>query len=146
MTWPLPAPGVIAGQVASVYESAPGLAGIDARSPNTIAGVNARAIEMALFDLYLFQSNLAAELMPDTAVDTLARHAGNPHAAGFMSATPPASAPPEAPWHAGLRAARAHLLPGLTLQAQYDYFDLDGETSATSDKGNVVLLRSVLAF
>ena len=65
MTWPLPAPGVIAGQVASVYESAPGLAGIDARSPNTIAGVNARAIEMALFDLYLFQSNLAAELMPD---------------------------------------------------------------------------------
>jgi len=36
--------------------------------------------------------------------------------------------------------------PGLTLQAQYDYFDLDGETSATSDKGNVVLLRTVLAF
>ncbi len=36
--------------------------------------------------------------------------------------------------------------PGLTLQAQYDYFDLDAETSATSDKGNVVLLRSILAF
>jgi predicted porin len=36
--------------------------------------------------------------------------------------------------------------PGLTLQAQYDYFDLDAETAATSDKGNVVLLRSILAF
>lgn len=36
--------------------------------------------------------------------------------------------------------------PGLTLQAQYDYFDLDAETAALSDKGNVVLLRSVLAF
>jgi uncharacterized phage protein gp47/JayE len=75
VTWPLPAPGVIAGQVASVYESAPGLAGIDARSPNTLAGVNARAIEMAIFDLYLYQSYLAGELMPDTAIDTLDRHA-----------------------------------------------------------------------
>jgi len=36
--------------------------------------------------------------------------------------------------------------PGLTLQAQYDYFDLDAETSALSDKGNVVLVRTVLAF
>ncbi len=36
--------------------------------------------------------------------------------------------------------------PGLTLQAQYDYFDLDAETSALSDKGNVVLVRSILAF
>ncbi len=36
--------------------------------------------------------------------------------------------------------------PGLTLQAQYDYFDLDAETSATSDKGSVVLVRTVLAF
>ena len=36
--------------------------------------------------------------------------------------------------------------PGLTLQAQYDYFDLDAETSALSDKGNVVLVRTILAF
>ena len=36
--------------------------------------------------------------------------------------------------------------PGLTLQAQYDYFDLDAETSALSDKGSVVLVRSILAF
>jgi len=49
--------------------------------------------------------------------NTLARDAARPHAAGFMSATPPAPAPLEAPWRAGLRAARANLVPGLTLQA-----------------------------
>ncbi|XEY19494.1 porin [Azospirillum sp. HJ39] len=40
--------------------------------------------------------------------------------------------------------------PGFTLQAQYDYFEADSDlTTATSDrddKGNVVILRSVLAF
>ncbi len=36
--------------------------------------------------------------------------------------------------------------PGLTLQAQYDYFDLNNDASAADDKGNVVVLRSVLAF
>ncbi|CBS85488.1 Major outer membrane protein OmaA [Azospirillum lipoferum 4B] len=36
--------------------------------------------------------------------------------------------------------------PGLTLQAQYDYFDLDNDASAADDKGNVVLVRSILAF
>ena len=36
--------------------------------------------------------------------------------------------------------------PGLTLQAQYDYFKSDNETGVPDDKGNVVLLRSVLAF
>ncbi|ANC90467.1 porin [Azospirillum humicireducens] len=36
--------------------------------------------------------------------------------------------------------------PGLTVQAQYDYFDLNNDASAADDKGNVVLLRSILAF
>ena len=36
--------------------------------------------------------------------------------------------------------------PGLTLQAQYDYFKLDNDASAADDKGNVVLVRSILAF
>ncbi|SMH55991.1 porin [Azospirillum agricola] len=40
--------------------------------------------------------------------------------------------------------------PGLTLQAQYDYFKADSDLSTAAvdrdDKGNVVILRSVLAF
>lgn len=36
--------------------------------------------------------------------------------------------------------------PGLTLQAQYDYFKLDSDIAASDDKGNVVLVRTVLAF
>jgi predicted porin len=36
--------------------------------------------------------------------------------------------------------------PGLTVQAQYDYFKVDNDASLQDDKGNVVLLRSVLAF
>ncbi|BAI73264.1 hypothetical protein AZL_026260 [Azospirillum sp. B510] len=36
--------------------------------------------------------------------------------------------------------------PGLTVQAQYDYFKVNNDASAQDDKGNVVILRSVLAF
>ena len=38
------------------------------------------------------------------------------------------------------------IAPGFAVQAQYDYFDNDGETAATQDKGSVVLLRTTLAF
>ena len=36
--------------------------------------------------------------------------------------------------------------PGFAVQAQYDYFENDGDTVATQDKGSVVLLRTTLAF
>ncbi len=36
--------------------------------------------------------------------------------------------------------------PGFAVQAQYDYFDNDGDTVATQDKGSIVLLRTTLAF
>ncbi|PWC36217.1 porin [Azospirillum sp. TSO35-2] len=36
--------------------------------------------------------------------------------------------------------------PGLTLQAQYDYFKINNDTAVADDKGNVVLVRSILAF
>lgn len=48
---------------------------------------------------------------------TLARAAGRRHAAEFMSGDPSITHPVEAPWRAGLRAARANLVPGLVLQA-----------------------------
>jgi uncharacterized phage protein gp47/JayE len=73
MPWPVPAPGDIASRAASVLEGA--LPGIDARSPNNVATAFTRVTELGLFDLYFYQGYLAAELMPDTAVDTLARHA-----------------------------------------------------------------------
>ena len=73
MSWPVPAPGDIAGRAASVYESTPALAGIDARSPNTVATTNCRVTEMAMQDLYFYQGNVADETMPDTAIDNLPR-------------------------------------------------------------------------
>ncbi|CAO3352198.1 porin [Azospirillum melinis] len=36
--------------------------------------------------------------------------------------------------------------PGLTVQAQYDHFKLDNDASLRDDKGDVVLVRSILAF
>lgn len=75
MPWPLPAPGEIASRAASVYEGTPALAGIDARSPDTVATANCRITEMGATDLYLYQGYLAQELMPDTAIDNLPRFA-----------------------------------------------------------------------
>jgi len=78
-TWPIPAPGDIAGRCAAVYEQvfppnpALGLAGIDARNPNTVATVNCRITELAMLDLYYYQGNIAVELMPDTAVKNFSR-------------------------------------------------------------------------
>ena len=73
MPWPMPASGEIASRAASVLEGA--LPGIDARSPNTVASALTRITDQALTDLYFYQGYLAAELLPDTAVDELARHA-----------------------------------------------------------------------
>ena len=73
MSWPVPAPGEIASRAAAVFEGA--LPGIDARSPNTVAGAISRVTDMALADVYFELGYLAAELMPDTAIDTLDRHA-----------------------------------------------------------------------
>jgi uncharacterized phage protein gp47/JayE len=75
MTWPVPVAGAIASQAASVYESTPALEGIDARSENSLAGASTKITEEAILDLYLFQANLAQELMPDTAQAYLSRHA-----------------------------------------------------------------------
>jgi uncharacterized phage protein gp47/JayE len=78
-TWPIPAPGDIAGRCASIYEAAfppnPALGqpGIDARNPNTVATTNCRIVELAMLDLYYYQGNIAVELMPDTAVANLSR-------------------------------------------------------------------------
>jgi uncharacterized phage protein gp47/JayE len=71
MTWPVPAPGDISSRAAATYEAL--LPGIDARQPNTVATVNCRITEQSLQDLYLYQGNVAAETMPDTAVQNLPR-------------------------------------------------------------------------
>jgi uncharacterized phage protein gp47/JayE len=73
MPWPTPAPGQIASRAASIYEEQ--LPGIDARNPNTVATTNTRIVEMAMLDLYFLGAYIASELMPDTAVDLLYRHA-----------------------------------------------------------------------
>ena len=73
MPWPIPAPGDISGRAAAIYEQ--NLPGIDARDPNTVATTNTRITEMAMQDLYFYQGDQALELMPDTAVTNLPRHA-----------------------------------------------------------------------
>jgi uncharacterized phage protein gp47/JayE len=73
MPWPLPTPEQIADRASSVYEQT--FPGIDARSANSLASTNARITGMSTFDLYLYQTYLAQELMPDTANDWLPRHA-----------------------------------------------------------------------
>ncbi len=71
MPVPVPAPGVISGRAAAIYEEL--LAGIDARSPNTVATANTRITEMAMLDLYVRLQNTVLEMMPDTAVENLPR-------------------------------------------------------------------------
>lgn len=73
MPWPIPNPGDIASRAASVYEGNADLEGIDARSPNTIASTVCRIVELATTDLYLNLADIADEMMPDSAVDNLAR-------------------------------------------------------------------------
>ncbi len=69
MPWPVPAPGVISARAASLFEQA--IAGIDARSDNTVATTLTRITELAAQDLYFMQGYLAQQLMPDTATDWL---------------------------------------------------------------------------
>lgn len=87
MPWPVPAPGVISGRAASLFEQA--IPGIDARSDNTVATTLTRITELAAQDLYFEQGYFAQQLMPDTATDWLPLHGaewgvpqGQPTAAG----------------------------------------------------------------
>lgn len=73
MTWPLPAPDEIADRAAGVFEGA--VEGIDARSEHAVAAVLCRITGMSVFDAYLYLQRNATELMPDTAIDWLPRHA-----------------------------------------------------------------------
>jgi len=80
MPLPLDTAEQIASRAAGLYETAfppvPGVSGgIDARSPGTVAGVNTRIVGMAGFALRLYLEEQASELMPDTAVTNLSRHA-----------------------------------------------------------------------
>lgn len=86
MPWPLPQPSDIADRAATVLEGEfariyalrnPGApaAQPDARSPNSLLGAYARTTALTVFDLYLTLAREAQELMPDTAVDWLPRHA-----------------------------------------------------------------------
>lgn len=78
MTWPLPTPEAIADRIAGGLEAALETADrrVDARSPNTVLGVQSRVVAMAMFDLWLYQRRLAEDLMPDTAqAEALDRHA-----------------------------------------------------------------------
>jgi uncharacterized phage protein gp47/JayE len=72
MPWPVPAPGVISSRAAALFEQL--LAGIDARSDNTVATTITRIVELAAQDLYFEQGYFAQQLMPDTATDWLPRH------------------------------------------------------------------------
>ena len=124
MSWPVPAPGEIASRAAAVFEGA--LPGIDARSPNTVAGAISRVTDMALADVYFELGYLAAELMPDTAIDTLDRHAntwgvprlqptaaiGNASFAGTVGAPIPAGLTFTAPSRAVVATAAAGTIGG----------------------------------
>lgn len=78
MTWTIPAPEEIAERHASGFEQAfldaLGIT-VDAHAPNAVLGVLSRVPALTLFESYLYQQYLSAELMPDTAVDTLDEHA-----------------------------------------------------------------------
>jgi uncharacterized phage protein gp47/JayE len=99
MPWPVPAPGVISARAAALFEQL--IAGIDARSDNTVATTITRIVELAAQDLYFFQGYLAQQLMPDTATDWLPLHGaqwGVPQdqptaAAGNVLVTGPAGSP-----------------------------------------------------
>jgi len=86
MPVPVPAPGVVAARAAAVYEAEyqriyllkfPGSPPIvvDARSPISTLAVHSRVIDLSAQDLYQMQARYGQELMPDTAVLWLPRHA-----------------------------------------------------------------------
>lgn len=73
MSIALPSPSAIAARIATEMEAA--LPGLDARSPGTVAAALGRAYAMGAYDMWLRLRALADELLPDTATETLARHA-----------------------------------------------------------------------
>lgn len=85
MPWPIPTPQQIAGRVSATYEAEyarvyallnPGeTAEVDARSPTSLLAIDARVVAMEAYGLWAFLARLAQELMPDTAIDWLERHA-----------------------------------------------------------------------
>ena len=86
MTAAIPTPNEIFARAAAAYEAEyarvynlrnPGAppAVVDARSPTSLIGIDARVLSLATFDAWTEVSRLALELMPDTARDWLSRHA-----------------------------------------------------------------------
>lgn len=75
MSWPLPQPAEIAEAIAADLIAAFPGTDIDPRAPDTMVGVLSRSVALTAFDLHLALRYLAGELMPDTAVENLPRHA-----------------------------------------------------------------------
>ena len=75
MAWPLPDPATLAERAFADLEAAFGAEAIDPRAPESVLGAIARITAMALFEEHLHLRAQADELMPDTAVEQLERHA-----------------------------------------------------------------------
>lgn len=73
MTWPIPAPADIAEAGAAVLQST--FPDADPRAPESVMAALCRILGLTLYDAYLFALSRAQELMPDTAVEWLERHA-----------------------------------------------------------------------
>lgn len=73
MSWPIPAPADIAEQAAAAFGAQ--FPEADPRAPESVMAVIGRILGLTVYDAWLFQRALADELMPDTAIETLERHA-----------------------------------------------------------------------
>ena len=73
MTWQVPSPDALASRAAGVFEQA--FPGADARSENSVLAAISRVNGLSVYDVYLYQARLAQEMMLDTSVDWLGRHA-----------------------------------------------------------------------
>lgn len=75
MSWPLPDPTALAERAAAELDATFGAEAIDPRAPESVLGALCRIIGLSVFEVHLLLSAQAAELMPDTAIDMLERHA-----------------------------------------------------------------------
>lgn len=75
MPWPLPDPAALAERAAADLDATFGAQNIDPRAPDSVLAALCRIIAMAGFEQHLHLAAQAAELMPDTAIDNLERHA-----------------------------------------------------------------------
>jgi uncharacterized phage protein gp47/JayE len=75
MAWPLPDPVVLAERAAADLDATFGAEAIDPRAPESVFGAICRIVAMALFEEHLHLRAQADELMPDTAIENLERHA-----------------------------------------------------------------------